>query len=68
VITTPEAAVYAANIRRADRACTQAQEALVEEVRAARRAGVSWAGVGEALGVSRQAVWERFAKHVRSAR
>jgi len=46
----------------------QSQEALFEQVRAAmqesvdtlRRREVSWATIGEALGVSRQAAWDRF--------
>jgi ClpX C4-type zinc finger len=45
------------------------QDALVEKSRTGlqeavdtlRRRDVSWASIGEALGVSRQAAWERFA-------
>ena len=37
-----------------------AQKSLTEAVAAARSAGWSWAQVGEVLGTSRQAVWERF--------
>ena len=34
---------------------------LRDQVRRARDAGCSWAEVGEALGTSKQAAWERFA-------
>ena len=37
---------------------------LVEWVQLARSRGLSWAEVGKALGVSRQAAWERFAGEV----
>lgn len=33
---------------------------LAEAVRLARQQGVTWAEIGTALGVSRQAAWERF--------
>ncbi len=29
-----------------------------------RDRGISWAAIGQALGVSRQAAWERFAKRI----
>ena len=35
---------------------------LRQQVRKAIHEGASWAEVGEALGVSRQAAWERFGK------
>lgn len=38
-----------------------AAEILHQHVGELRRRGVSWARIGEALGVSRQAAWERFA-------
>lgn len=31
-----------------------------QAVSAARRAGASWAQIGKALGVSRQAAWEKY--------
>jgi hypothetical protein len=34
---------------------------LHDQVRRARSAGCSWTEVGEALGTSKQAAWERFA-------
>ena len=37
---------------------------LVEWVQLARSRGLSWAEVGKALGVSRQAAWERFAAEI----
>ena len=37
---------------------------LREQVRRARDAGCSWTEVGEALGTSKQAAWERFAGEV----
>ncbi|WP_152365608.1 hypothetical protein [Microlunatus speluncae] len=33
---------------------------LTESVHLARRQGVTWAEIGKALGISRQAAWERF--------
>lgn len=33
---------------------------LAEAVRLARKQGVTWAEIGSALGVSRQAAWERY--------
>ena len=39
-----------------------AQDKLRNRVRQAVAAGASWADVGEALGVTRQAAWERFGK------
>ena len=35
---------------------------LREQVGRARRAGCSWTDIGEALGVSKQAAWERFSE------
>ena len=37
-------------------------EHLVDTVRAAPAAGVSWETIGRALGMSRQAAWDRFAR------
>lgn len=39
---------------------SEAEEALRDAVRAAHEAGDSWTVIGAALGVSRQAAWERF--------
>jgi biotin operon repressor len=39
----------------------QAERGLVNAVHLARRSGYSWQDIGEALGVSRQAAWQRFA-------
>lgn len=36
----------------------------VSIVAAAREIGVTWAQIGEVLGVSRQAAWERFADRI----
>lgn len=36
------------------------REVLQTQVEVLRKRGVSWAQVGEALGISRQAAWERF--------
>ena len=38
----------------------QAAEFLVDWVALIRERGVSWAAIGKALGISRQAAWERF--------
>jgi hypothetical protein len=37
------------------------RDVLQEHVDALRKRGVSWAAIGDALGISRQAAWERFA-------
>lgn len=38
----------------------QAKQAVVDEARRLNAAGVTWAVIGQALGVTRQAAWERF--------
>lgn len=38
----------------------QVEQNLTEWVRRARSLGATWAGVGEALGMTRQSAWERF--------
>lgn len=38
----------------------QARETLQRHVELLRERGTSWAAIGDALGVSRQAAWERF--------
>lgn len=42
---------------------TQVISFLADWVQLARDRGLSWAEIGQALGVSRQAAWERFAKN-----
>lgn len=49
------AEVYAAQL-----AASQADRTLETAVSAARAAGHSWEQIGDALGTSRQAAWERF--------
>jgi hypothetical protein len=39
---------------------SQVDDALHDQVGMLRARGVSWTRVGEALGVSKQAAWERF--------
>ncbi|WP_377325825.1 ClpX C4-type zinc finger protein [Pimelobacter simplex] len=41
---------------------------LVEWVELARSRKLSWAEIGKSMGVSRQAVWERFAQRVEKLR
>lgn len=41
-------------------ACSQADQNLTSWVTKARSLGATWSQIGEALGCSRQAVWERF--------
>ena len=41
---------------------TQVTSFLGDWVQLARERGLSWAEIGQALGVSRQAAWERFTK------
>jgi ATP-dependent Clp protease ATP-binding subunit ClpX len=45
----------------AAKAVDTVREVLQEHVDLLRSRGVSWAQIGEALGISRQAAWERFA-------
>lgn len=45
----------------------QLERWLVEAVGEARRAGRSWASIGAALGVSRQAAWELYNNDLREA-
>jgi hypothetical protein len=52
-----------ASIQRADELVRRAHERLVELVVAARAAGVSWQAIGDALGTSRQAAFQRFRTH-----
>jgi hypothetical protein len=43
------------------RAQAQVEESLLGWVRRARTLGATWAQVGDALGITRQSAWERFA-------
>jgi hypothetical protein len=47
-------------LRSASAAAAEAEASLRDQVAALRARGVSWARIAEALGVSRQAAWERF--------
>jgi hypothetical protein len=49
-----------ASLRPSESAVESVREVLQEHVDLLRVRGVSWAAIGEALGVSRQAAWERF--------
>lgn len=54
------AATQFRRIVRAREAYDEAEQHLRESVAAARAAGDSWTIIGVALGISRQAAWERF--------
>jgi hypothetical protein len=47
-------------LRPSSAAVENVREVLQEHVDVLRGRGVSWGAIGEALGVSRQAAWERF--------
>lgn len=49
-----------ANLPRSLAAADGARKVLQEQIDELRKREVSWAKIGEALGVSRQAAWERF--------
>lgn len=49
-----------AEMVRADGAHQNVDRAVARHVAALRARGVSWARIGEALGVTRQSAWERF--------
>ncbi|MGI8524236.1 MAG: hypothetical protein ACR2K3_13160 [Nocardioides sp.] len=38
----------------------QVEEAVVDRVRRLRERRVTWARIGETLGIARQSAWERF--------
>lgn len=59
---TPEEAELLARITTRIHELGAAEEALQAAVDAARDAHLSWADIAPVFGVSRQAVWERFAK------
>lgn len=48
------------------RTADQVDSFAAEWVGLIRERGVSWAAIGQALGVSRQAAWERFSKRIAS--
>jgi len=50
-----------ATLRPSSAAVDATRDVLQEHVDALRKRGVSWAAIGEALEISRQAAWERFA-------
>jgi hypothetical protein len=50
-----------ANLPNVARAHAQVEASLAGWVRRARQLGATWAQVGDALGVTRQSAWERFA-------
>jgi biotin operon repressor len=49
-----------ANLGRLQAGVSQVHAALHNHVDKLRDRGVSWTRIGEALGVSKQAAWERF--------
>lgn len=57
-----------ANLPLISQTAAQVDEFLVEWVELARSRKISWAEIGKAFGVSRQAAWERFAQRVEQVR
>jgi hypothetical protein len=49
-----------ASLARRQAVVQQAEAAVHEHVAIMRRRGISWTRIGETLGVSKQAAWERF--------
>jgi biotin operon repressor len=49
-----------ATLRPSSAAVDATRDVLQEHVDLLRKRGVSWSEIGDALGVSRQAAWERF--------
>jgi hypothetical protein len=49
-----------ASLARIQAAVSQADAAVHDHVAVLRDRGISWTRIGEALGVSKQAAWERF--------
>lgn len=49
-----------AELRTVDRALHRLDGDRDSMIRAARRSGATWAQIGEALGTTKQAAWERF--------
>jgi hypothetical protein len=56
--TVETALAHLPNVARAQ---AQVDESLLGWVRRARQLGATWAQVGDALGITRQSAWERFA-------
>ena len=48
------------NLERSEAAFEASRTVLQQQIDILRKRDVSWSKIGEALGVSRQAVWERF--------
>ena len=53
------------DLRVAQRAAEEAESNLVAAIANMRRRGWSWQRIGEVLGTSRQAAWERFHRRVK---
>jgi hypothetical protein len=49
-----------ASLAQIQTAVSQADAAVHDHVAVLRERGISWTRIGEALGVSKQAAWERF--------
>lgn len=60
---TPLASTLLRRAVQADRRANELKRQAVELVRAARDAGVTWAEVGAAFGVTRQSAHQRFSAH-----
>jgi ClpX C4-type zinc finger len=58
---TESAEAALANLPNVARAQVQVEESLRGWVRRARQLGATWAQIGDALGITRQSAWERFA-------
>jgi hypothetical protein len=56
--TVQAALAHLPNVARAQ---AQVEESLLGWVRRARALGATWAQIGDALGITRQSAWERFA-------
>src|SRR2546426_9861739 len=54
-------AVLLRTLKPSSAAVDQVREVLQQHVDLLRERGVSWERIGKALGISRQAAWERFA-------
>jgi len=48
------------SLRPAEKTVEAARAVLQMQIDALRKRGISWASIGEALKISRQAAWERF--------
>jgi len=55
-------AAYFEQLRAAAENYEAARRELFHAARAAHASGISWKRIGEVLGVSRQAAWERFGR------